>query len=101
MKPTYENFKKLVGKGDFAESVVKYDPKNLSEYAFNQLTSYINNKDFTFEYLLKISRTGAHLCKWCIAVYNYTKAINEVIRVCLFYYYKLKIFINYFLFHLL
>ncbi len=71
-KPSYDNFKRLMNKGDFIQMLKNYDKDNISDYAVNQLTQYIDDKDFTPQYMGRISRFGSVLCLYIRAMYDYS-----------------------------
>ena len=69
-EPNYQNFLKLIVDYTFVKAMVNYDTSRVSDYALTRLSKYVENENFTPEYVAKISVGASFLCAWVISIYR-------------------------------
>ena len=79
-KPSFSNFKSLVGESDFLAKYIRpFNPNTTSDYVLNELaTSYIHNEEFAPDKIAAINATAGAMCKWIRCVYEIASRNNLV-----------------------
>jgi dynein heavy chain len=78
IKPSFDNFKKILAQSTFLDSLKTYDKDNVSSQKIDQLSKYINNPDFNQESMKKFPNALITLFNWIMAFYQYAKVVFEI-----------------------
>ena len=76
-KPEYQNFKKMLGSYDFVAKLRSFNKDAVSDYTVKQLEKYVNDPNFTYEYITKVSKAVGNMSSWVIAMHKYAKIKSE------------------------
>ena len=76
-KPEYQNFKSMLGSYDFIAKLRNFNKDAVSDYTVKQLEKYVNDPNFTYEYISKVSKAVGNLSSWVIAIHKYAKIKSE------------------------
>jgi dynein heavy chain len=78
VKPNWGESKKLLGDGNFLDSLKVYDKDNIDEKILKKLQKYIKMEDFNPEKVGKVSTAAKSLCMWVIAMDTYSGVSKTV-----------------------
>lgn len=79
LQPSYQTFQRLSSNADFMQMLITFRKQAISDYALDQLASkYINDPDFSEDYISKVSRASGQLCMWIRYIYEYGRLYSNV-----------------------
>ncbi|MEW5308429.1 MAG: hypothetical protein WDW38_000392 [Sanguina aurantia] len=70
--------KAMMADGNFLKSLLDFDKDGLSDKQVRKVKEYMKDAQFTFEFVLNISKAGAGLLKWVLAMVNYNNVARTV-----------------------
>eukprot|EP00752_Nemacystus_decipiens_P009956 g8879.t1 len=70
--------KKALGEGNFLTQIKTFNKDNVSNSLMTKVKKYINNPDFSFENVAKVSSAASALCVWVHAIYLYANVAKDV-----------------------
>ncbi|CAB1114177.1 unnamed protein product [Ectocarpus sp. CCAP 1310/34] len=70
--------KKALGEGNFLTQIKTFNKDNVSNALMTKMKKYVNNPDFSFENVAKVSSAASALCVWVHAIYLYANVAKDV-----------------------
>ncbi|CAM9677052.1 unnamed protein product [Laminaria digitata] len=70
--------KKALGEGNFLTQIKTFNKDNVSNALMTKVKKYVNNPDFSFENVAKVSSAASALCVWVHAIYLYANVAKDV-----------------------